>query len=105
MAKSDSDIKPRSTWWSAFSWLDSVDFIVYGGLGAALLCYFAYKIGQTIWSTNSLILESAYVIFLAGTLALAIRDIRQRKFSTASWLLVGAWSMCVAFIILLEFFL
>jgi len=103
--KSASNTTQRSSGWRIFWRLESIDFLVYSGGGAILLCYLIYKAGSAIWSTNSAALKLVYLLTLAGTVVSTIRDLLRRKFSLVSRLLVGAWIVCVAAIILIDTFL
>lgn len=97
--------EPPSAWkrfWAHLGWLDSIDVLVYGGLGLALLGYTIYSIADALIASGH---EAAFAAF-AGVVALSAaclaRDLRRRRLSALSKSLVGAWALCVVLVIAVE---
>ena len=90
--------------WSHFDWLDRIDVLLYGGLGAALLGYALYSIGLAIHEAGNRLVMIAFVTAVAGSAGCLVRDLGRRKLSRSSKLLVGAWAGCAALVLVAELF-
>jgi len=87
-----------------FNWLDSVDIIIYGGLGLALLTYAIYSLCKTlIEAENYFGLFAVSCIVLLSVTSL-VRDLKEKHLSMPSKFLVGAWALCVGIVVLIELF-
>jgi len=99
--------EPASAWkrfWSRFNGgLDGIDILLYGGLGVALLGYLLFFLGSAIYESGNWPALTAYVAIVAGSVATLARDVRGRQFTWPSKLLIGAWGICVALIVVIEF--
>ncbi|HEX6852867.1 MAG TPA: hypothetical protein VF139_15830 [Candidatus Polarisedimenticolaceae bacterium] len=92
--------------WQRFSrhltWLEIIDLVLYGGLGLALLGYAIYSLGQAMLKAGNhlgLLILSALIV--SSVLSL-IRDLRKKYLSVPSKLLLGAWALCVAVVVIAE---
>ncbi len=91
--------------WSHFDgWLDGIDVLIYGGLGAALLGYVVYSIGLAIHEAGNRLVLAAFVAVVTGSVGLLVRDLFRKQLSRSSKLLVGAWGACVALVLVVELF-
>jgi len=75
--------------WSHFDWLDSIDVLMYGGLGAALLGYAIYSIGLAIHEAGNRAVMVGFVAVVAGSAGCLVRDLRRKELSRPSKLLLG----------------
>ena len=62
--------------WSDFhGWLDGIDVLMYGGLGAALLGYVIYSIGLTIHEAGNRLVLAAFIAVVASSVGCLARDL------------------------------
>jgi hypothetical protein len=88
--------------WSHFDWLDSIDVLMYGGLGLALLGYTIYEIAGALLASGYEAAFAALVVVVALSVASLVRDLRRRELTILSKGLAGAWAVCVALVIVVE---
>lgn len=88
--------------WSHFGWLDSIDVLMYGGLGLALLAYAIYEVASALFASGHEAAFAAFIVVVAFSAASLVRDVRRRKLTTLSRGLAGAWALCVALVIVVE---
>lgn len=87
---------------SHFTWGDSIDVVLYGGLGLVLLGYAIYSVGRWLFDAgNHVGFITLCAVLLTSILSLA-RDLRRKHLSTPSKLLVGAWALCVGLVLVAE---
>ena len=90
----------KSSW---FSILDSVDHLIYAGLGLALLGWIAFDLGRSAWESGSAPAFGIFVAFVGSTLFAVIRDLRRGRLSGPSKIFIALWALCTCVIIILEF--
>ena len=95
----------QSVWkrfWSHFEWLDSIDVLLYGGLGLALLGYAIYTIASILQGAGQITALLVFLSVVGLSLAALIRDLRRKQLSLLSKVFAGAWALCVALVIVVE---
>ena len=88
--------------WSHFDWLDSIDVLLYGGLGLALLGYAIYSIADALLEAGQVSGLVVLVVIVALSAASLVRDLWRRELTTLSKGFAGAWAFCVFLVVVAE---
>jgi hypothetical protein len=88
--------------WSRFDWLDSIDVLMYGGLGLVLLGYAIYSIAGTLIRADRPFALAGFVAVVVFSAAAFVRDLRCKRLSTLSKVFASAWAVCTTLIIVIE---
>jgi len=95
----------RSVWqriWSQLNWLDGLDYLLYGGLGLALLGYAIYSVAVALHKSGHVTGLVCLLVVVILSVAALVRDLRRKSLSPLSKGLVGAWAACVVVVIIAE---
>jgi hypothetical protein len=88
--------------WSHIGWLDSIDVLIYGGLGLGLLGYAIYGIGGALVASGHEAAFGGFAAVVALTAASLVRDLRRRQLTALSKVFAAAWTVCVGLVIVVE---
>ena len=88
--------------WSHFGWLDSIDVLLYGGLGLALLGFTIYSIANALLNAGHTLAFALLVVFVALSVGFLLRDLWRGQLTTLSKCFAGAWGLCVILVIVIE---
>ena len=88
--------------WSRFDWVDSIDVLMYGGLGLALLGYTIYSIADALLRAELTSALAGFVVAAAFSAAAFVRDLRRKRLSTLSKVFASAWVLCTTLVVVIE---
>lgn len=88
-------LKNISDFWQSLDAIDAVEALFFVLLGTAIFLAINYGIGRAIWKSGSPLLAFSYGCLVVGVLVQCGIDIYRRKFSLTTYVIAGAWGLCV----------